>query len=301
MTLGLKRGTVALVPHETAWEVEAARTIEKLKGILGNAAVDMRHVGSTAIPAICAKPIVDIAVAVRSFADINEKQAELEAQGFYRRSWNDEGQELFACGSHYDGTGDRQTHFIHMVLADSAEWRNYLNFRDYLNAFPKEAKAYEALKLSLAAANPEDAGREKYTSGKHDFIRQTLRKALVWSLLGKTMHVIVDRPVGYRHVTGGSTITYPLNHGYLPGILSGDGETLDVYLLGVSEPVQEAEARIIGIVHRKNDAEDKLIGATDGRSYTREEMSTAVQFQEQFFDTVIQTTEDDDREWTELG
>ena len=180
MTLGLKRGTVALVPHETAWEAEAARTIAKLKGILGDVAVDIQHVGSTAIPAICAKPIVDIAVAVRSFADINAKQAELEAQGFYRRSWNDEDQELFACGSYYDGTGDKQTHFIHVVLADGAEWRNYLNFRDYLNAFPAEAKAYEALKLSLAAANPEDAGREKYTSGKHDFVQEMLRKAEAW-------------------------------------------------------------------------------------------------------------------------
>ena len=177
MTLGLKWGTVALVPHEAAWEAEAARTIAKLKGILGDVAVDIQHVGSTAIPAIHAKPIVDIAVAVRSFADINEKQAELEAQGFYRRSWNDEGQELFACGSHYDGTGDRQTHFIHVVLADGTEWRNYLNFRDYLNANIAEAKAYEALKLSLAAANPEDAGREKYTAGKHGFIQHILREA----------------------------------------------------------------------------------------------------------------------------
>ena len=177
MTLGLKRGTVALVPHETAWEEEAERTIEKLKDILGDAAVDIQHVGSTAIPAIQAKPIVDIAVAVRSFADINAKQAELETQGFYRRSWNDEDQELFACGSWYDGTGDKQTHFIHVVLADSPEWRNYLNFRDYLNAFPAEAKAYEALKLSLASANPEDAGREKYTAGKHAFVREILRKA----------------------------------------------------------------------------------------------------------------------------
>lgn len=186
--LGLKRGTVALVPHETAWEAEAARTIEKLKGILGNVAVDIQHVGSTSIPAICAKPIVDIAVAVRSFADIKEKQAELEVQGFYRRSWNDEGQELFACGSHYDGTGDQQTHFIHVVLADSAEWRNYLNFRDYLNAFPGIAKSYEALKLSLAATNPEDAGREKYTSGKHAFIQQILREAAEWSLSREGKH-----------------------------------------------------------------------------------------------------------------
>ena len=180
MTLGLKRGTVALVPHEKAWEEEAGRIIAKLKDILGDAAVDIQHVGSTAIPAICAKPIVDIAVAVRSFADINAMQAELEARGFYRRSWNDEDQELFACGSYYDGTGDKQTHFIHVVLADGAEWRNYLNFRDYLNAFPAEAKAYEALKLSLAAVNPEDAGREKYTSGKHDFVREMLRKAEAW-------------------------------------------------------------------------------------------------------------------------
>lgn len=194
MTLGLKRGTVALVPHETAWEVEAARTIEKLKGILGNAAMDMQHVGSTAIPSICAKPIVDIAVAVRSFADINEKQAELEAQGFYRRSWNDEGQELFACGSHYDGTGDLQTHFIHVVLADSAEWRNYLNFRDYLNTFPEAAKAYEVLKLSLAAANPEDAGREKYTSGKHDFVQEMLRKASAWRQGEKRMTTMTGAP-----------------------------------------------------------------------------------------------------------
>ena len=124
MTLGLKRGTVALVPHETSWEVEAARTIEKLKRILGNVAVGIQHVGSTAILGICAKPIVDIAVAVRSFADINAMQAELENQGFYRRSWNDEDQELFACGSYYDGTGDKQTHFIHVVLADSRDWRD---------------------------------------------------------------------------------------------------------------------------------------------------------------------------------
>ena len=180
MTLGLKRGTVALVTHETAWEAEAARTIEKLRGILGDVAVDIQHVGSTAIPAICAKPIVDIAVAVRSFTEINAKQAELEAQDFYRRSWNDDREELFACGSYYAGTGDKQTHFIHVVLADGAEWRNYLNFRDYLNALPAEAKAYEALKLSLAAANPEDAGREKYTSGKHDFVQEMLRKAEAW-------------------------------------------------------------------------------------------------------------------------
>jgi GrpB-like predicted nucleotidyltransferase (UPF0157 family) len=184
--LGLKRGTVALCPHEEAWEREAARTIETLWGILGDAAVDIQHVGSTSVPAICAKPIVDIAVAARNFDQVLEKRPVLEAHGFHHRPGkNIENQELFACGSYYDGTGEEQTHFIHVVPADSPDWLNYLNFRDYLNAFPAEAKAYEALKISLAAANPEDAGREKYTAGKHDFIRETLQKAAEWARLGK--------------------------------------------------------------------------------------------------------------------
>ena len=184
--LGLKRGTVALCPHEKAWETEAARTIQTLWAILGDAAADIQHVGSTAVPAICAKPIVDIAVAARSFDRILEKRPILEAHGFYYRPGkNIENQELFACGSYYDGTGADQTHFIHVVPADSQDWQDYLNFRDYLNAFPGAAKAYEALKLSLAAANPEDAGREKYLAGKHAFVRETLLKAAEWARLGK--------------------------------------------------------------------------------------------------------------------
>ena len=184
--LGLKRGTVALYPHEKAWETEAARTIQTLWAILGDAAADIQHVGSTAVPAICAKPIVDIAVAARSFDRILEKRQVLEAHGFhYRPGKNIENQELFACGSYYEGTGEEQTHFIHVVSAGSPDWQDYLNFRDYLNAFPEAAKAYEALKKSLAAANPEDAGREKYLAGKHAFVRDTLQKAAEWAIPGK--------------------------------------------------------------------------------------------------------------------
>ena len=65
--LGLKRGTVALFPHETEWKVEAQRTIEKLKNICGDAIVDIAHVGSTSVKNIMAKPIVDIAVETENF------------------------------------------------------------------------------------------------------------------------------------------------------------------------------------------------------------------------------------------
>ena len=161
MTIGLRRGAVALVPHETAWEEEAARTIGRLRAILGDAAADIQHVGSTSVKTIAAKPIVDIAVAVSDLDAALLKRGAMESAGFYFRPCDIPEQLLFARGSYYDGTGEEQTHFIHVVKAGGAQWRDYLNFRDYLNAKPAAAKAYETLKLRLAAECPDDAGRAR--------------------------------------------------------------------------------------------------------------------------------------------
>ena len=131
--IGLKRGTVKLYDHEQEWEKEAHKTILRLKRILGSAAKDIQHVGSTSVFSIKAKPIIDIAVATDSFESILEHEKELRTEGFYYRAGNDlKDQLLFACGSCYEGTGDLQTHFIHVVLSDSMNWINYINFRNYL-------------------------------------------------------------------------------------------------------------------------------------------------------------------------
>lgn len=176
--LGLQHGTVALYDHEAEWEREAQRTIDRLKALLGDVICDIQHVGSTAIPAIKAKPIVDLAVCVRDFTEVLAMTDTLQAHGFYYRPKVHLGEQLlFACGSYYDGSGEVQTHFIHVVKADSEGWQNYVNFRDYLNSHPAAAKEYEALKLRLATLAPIDAGREKYTAGKHEFITEILRKA----------------------------------------------------------------------------------------------------------------------------
>lgn len=179
--IGLKRGTVKLCEHEKEWEIEAQKTISRLKEILGGVIKDIQHVGSTAVPSIKAKPIIDIAVAVDDFNDILAFEQELKAAGFYYRpnaQTSISGQLLFACGNFYDGMGDMQTHFIHVVLTGSIDWINYINFRDYLNNTPSAAKEYEKLKVSLALQAPVDSGREKYLKGKHGFIVDTLRKAL---------------------------------------------------------------------------------------------------------------------------
>ena len=216
--LGLRRGTVALYPHETEWEEEAARTIRLLKEILGDAASDMQHVGSTAVKSIMAKPIVDIAVAAEDFGRVLALREPLERAGFYYRPGSLEGQLLFAKGSFYEGTGELQTHFIHVVKQDGEDWRNYIRFRDYLNGVPRAAKEYETLKLSLARACPEDARREKYLAGKHAFIVRNLRTAAAWAFMGQTVHIVIDRPVGYVHRTGPYETVYPVNYGYLPGV-----------------------------------------------------------------------------------
>ena len=160
--LGLKRGTVQLYEHEQAWEIDAQNTILRLKEILGSVIKDIQHVGSTAILTIKAKPIIDIAVAVDSFEAVLQFEEEMKKQGFYYRPKVDLGEQLlFASGSYYDGTGELQTHFIHVVKAGSMDWRNYINFRDYLNNAPAVAKEYEKLKVTLAKQAPVDNGREK--------------------------------------------------------------------------------------------------------------------------------------------
>lgn len=114
------------------------------------------------------------------------------------------------------------------------------------------------------------------------------RKALVKSYLGKTVRIEIDRPIGYVHNKENYSLTYPINYGYIPGVLGGDGEELDVYLLGVDKPVTEYTGKIVGIVHRENDVEDKLVMAPEGMNFTQNEIAEQVHFQEQYYKTEIE-------------
>ena len=113
------------------------------------------------------------------------------------------------------------------------------------------------------------------------------RTALIEKYLGKTVRIEIDRPIGYIHKKEKYTLVYPINYGYIPGVFGGDGEELDVYLLGVSEPVKEYTCKIIGAVIRKNDVEDKLIAAPDGINFTADEAYEMIKFQEQWYDMKI--------------
>ena len=114
------------------------------------------------------------------------------------------------------------------------------------------------------------------------------RKKLVKSYLGRTVDIKIDRPIGYVHKKEKYSLTYPINYGYIPGVIGGDGEKLDVYLLGVNEPVTEYTAKIIGIAHREDDVEDKLVAAPGGLNFTKEEIEQVIYFQEQYYKTTVE-------------
>ena len=114
------------------------------------------------------------------------------------------------------------------------------------------------------------------------------RKEQVKSYLGKKVVIGIDRPMGYVHKKENYSLTYPINYGFVPGVLGGDGEELDVYLLGVNEPVSEYECEIIAIAHRHNDVEDKLVGAPVGMKFTKEDIEKTIHFQEQYYDTEVE-------------
>jgi 8-oxo-dGTP pyrophosphatase MutT (NUDIX family) len=110
-----------------------------------------------------------------------------------------------------------------------------------------------------------------------------LRDQIILEHIGKPVHVVVDRPVGYQH----GEIVYPINYGYIPGLMAGDGEEQDVYILGVSEPITEFDGEVIGAIRRKNDCEDKLVVAPMGAVYHQAQIAEAVHFQEQYFDSEV--------------
>ena len=106
------------------------------------------------------------------------------------------------------------------------------------------------------------------------------------NIIGRSVTVTVDRPLGSFHPKH-PDMYYPINYGYIEGVFAADGEEQDAYILGIAVPVKEFTGRVIAIIHRKNDVEDKWVIAPDGVTYTKEEIEQLTHFQEQHFDTEI--------------
>ena len=103
--------------------------------------------------------------------------------------------------------------------------------------------------------------------------------------IGKKVNVIVDRKLGSKHPNWG--FIYPTNYGYIPNTVSGDGEELDAYILGVFEPLDTFEGICTAVIHRLNENDDKLVVVPQGTNYTNEQIDCLTEFQERFFKHII--------------
>lgn len=112
-----------------------------------------------------------------------------------------------------------------------------------------------------------------------------MKKVSYKDFLGKKVKVVMDRPMGSKHPKW--NFIYPINYGYVPNTISGDGEELDAYIVGIFEPVEEYEGKCIAVIHRLDEDDDKLVIAPEEKIYTKQQIEALVEFQERFFEHEI--------------
>ena len=171
MNIGLKRGTVKVVPYQKEWAEEFEKERSRILSVRGDSVVAVEHIGSTSVPGLAAKPIIDIGVGIKRLKDADKLIKPLSKIGykFYKEFQK---QRLFVA----KGTDDSRTHYLHIMRHGGSKWKNDQIFRDYLRSHPKEVERYAKLKKRLAKKYPND--RQAYSDGKREFIDTLVEKAL---------------------------------------------------------------------------------------------------------------------------
>jgi GrpB-like predicted nucleotidyltransferase (UPF0157 family) len=173
---------VEVVPHNPAWRNEFEHESKQVASALGENVVAVHHIGSTAIPNIYAKPIIDLLVEVNDITQVDERSFEMEALGYEAMG------EFGIPGRRYfrkDNEAGVRTHHVHTFAAASAEIGRHLAFRDYMIAHPEDATPYSELKRALVK-NLHESDIEGYMDGKDGFIKEMEKRAVAWSRLQKS-------------------------------------------------------------------------------------------------------------------
>lgn len=159
--------------YNPEWEREFLIEKNRLLHALEEVAIKIHHIGSTAIPGIKAKPIIDILIEVTSLDEMDGLTNGMKGLGYEAKGENGiKGRRYFQKG------GEERSHHVHCYLEGNEEIKRHLLFRDYLRAFPEKALEYSELKEKLSAQFLYDP--EKYVNGKLDFVRRTDKDAWLW-------------------------------------------------------------------------------------------------------------------------
>ena len=199
---------IVLAPPDASWAATYAREASSISNALSDFTFDVHHIGSTAIPDIVAKPVIDMLGVVPTVVALDARAHRLAALGYEALG------EFGIPGRRYfrkNAPDGARTHQLHAFAVGSPEIQRHLDFRDYLRAFPQEAAAYAALKQILAGSCGSDM--QAYSDGKTEFIRAVDRRAAAW-------RVSAARPPGTQYLLTGRD---GLQHwSATPGLLGGN-------------------------------------------------------------------------------
>jgi GrpB-like predicted nucleotidyltransferase (UPF0157 family) len=166
---------VEIVAHDPRWADTFALEVKVLRDTLGDKLLDIHHIGSTAIPAIYAKPVIDILGVASSLDAVDAAKDQMQAIGY-----NPLGENGIAGRRYFQkfNADSVRTHHFHIFEARAPEIERHLAFRDYLLAYPDKAASYSALKVEILYARPES--REAYQEAKDPFITRMIGEAVDW-------------------------------------------------------------------------------------------------------------------------
>ena len=167
---------IAVVPYDSRWPQEFERAAGEVIAALGPNLLAIHHIGSTSIPGIHAKPVIDILAVVADLHAVDERTDDMQGLGYeVMGEFGIDGRRYFR---HDDSMG-RRTHQINAFAEGSPYVRRHVAFRDFMRAHPNFAKQYGELKRRLAEAHPHDM--DAYMDGKDGFIKEMEARALEWS------------------------------------------------------------------------------------------------------------------------
>ena len=165
--------TIKVVPYDPLWKSLFERESKRIKEVITEGLIEVHHIGSTSVPSLSAKPIIDMMPEVLSLGLLDDFDQEMEGLGYLVKG------ELGIPGRRFylKGEVDR-THHVHAFESGSESLIRHLAVRDYLRDHPGEASSYADLKMRLASQFPHD--NDGYCEGKHEFVQQLEKRALNW-------------------------------------------------------------------------------------------------------------------------
>lgn len=164
---------VVVKPYQEEWQYQFQQEAQTLHNLFGSLVVDIHHIGSTAVPGLAAKPVIDLLPVVTNLEQVDAFIARMEALGYEPRGENGlPGRRYFQKG------GDNRTHHVHVFEVGNPEIERHLVFRDYLREHLEEALRYGELKLELSRTYSTDVA--SYIEGKHDLVQQLEQQATAW-------------------------------------------------------------------------------------------------------------------------